>query len=285
MDKKLSEVFSRWDKNGVVSKKDADFCDDMQKQLPDIIESLEKQRVKVFESMLQTILDDSVEDLAKKLKLKITKTKVKKTLKIVGFAALVLTATALALVTTIVTFGVAAGPILGVVGTVIGLTSSGAGLIAKAKGIWGSGRDESKNLEVRAGEYAQALAAFDAVLERQSSHVAARKAQLDLIEKQIGETKKLLATLDGYKKNVGDKVQVKIVAANKELIGLEKSQDELRAEYEQLSKAVDDAKKNRSPDEAKKLAATLKADRGVLDKISEHFGTLSGILGGISASI
>ena len=285
MDKQLSTIFKNWEKNGTASKKDVELCDGLQAILPDMIESLEKQRVKVFESMLDKILDGAVAAIAAKFKQKITSAKIKKGLKIVAFAVIALTVTAIGVVAAIASFGVAVGPILGVIGLIIGGLSTGVGVVSKAKTIWGSGKDEAKTLESSAKAYAEATSAFDEVLKRQVSVLAARAAQVDVIDKQIAETRKQLLRLDGLKKNVGDKVQDSIDKAMKELVALQKSYEELDAELKQLEKLVDAASSKKTYEAAMSLAATLKADRGILDKINDHGGNLGGLLGNIGSAL
>ena len=223
--------------------------------------------------------------MVKKHKQKITNQKIKKVLKIVGFAVLALAGTALALVAVIASFGVAAGPIIGVCGFALGTLSTGVGIALKAKGIWGSGKDEAKNLEGAAKAYAAATAEFNQVLERQVTYLGAKMAQLDVLDRQIAEAKKHLAKLDTMKKNVGDKLQDSIDKAMKEFLALEKAQAELEADVKQHEKQVSDATGKKTYEAALALSATLKADRGILDKISDHMGTVSGLIGGVSGAM
>jgi hypothetical protein len=269
----------------MVSKKEADFCDELQKMLPDAIENLEKQRTKIFEDMLGKVLDDALAALAAKLKLKIKTAKVKKVLKIVAFAAIALTVTALAIAATVVTFGVAAGPIIAAVGVGLGAISTTAGFVVRTRSIWKQGKDEAKSLTNAARAFADAAAAFDVVLQRQTSQVSLKSAELKLLDKKIQEAITSIETLNGLKANLGPGMQKKIDEAEKAKKALEKAKDELAADLKDQEKMLSEALNKKSFEAATAFAKTLDGGNDALDKISEHVGNVSNILSAISGVI
>lgn len=283
MDDKLSDIFAKWNKTGAVTKKEAELCDTLQAQLPDFIETLEKQRKKIFESMLDKIVDKAGEKLAKKLSLKIDMAKVKKGLKIAGIAVLFITVTALALTATILTFGVAAGPILACVAGFLSLGTGVVRLSMNAKSIWSSGKDEAKNLETTAKSYADAAKSFDEVLARQQSQITAKKLQLASLTKQLDEIAKTKTQLDGMKKNLADVTQKRIDDVDRKHRELDKARSDLEDDVARQEKLLGDAVGKRTYESAVVYAASLKDGSAKIDTITGIVEAINNNIGGVSA--
>ena len=271
-DKKLTKIEQDFNKNRKIGPEDIKYYQEVGGMLPDLIENLEKQRVKVFESMLDGILSDAVDDIVKTLKIKLRNAKIKKVVKITAYAVLMFTAAAAALAVSIVTLGAAAPAIIALVSASIGILGALATVGLKTKSMWAADKNEAKNLEAAAKTYADAAAAFSEVLERQGSQLAAKKAQLAQLGKQIDENAKNMTTLETLSKkaDLGPKAEAKLADAKK-------SQADMMAAYESLNKDIDAQEKllktaqdKKSFEAAKAYADQLSKSTDLVDRINEQ---------------
>ena len=283
-DKKVNQITKDFAKDPLsVSKADLKYLESIKQILPDMVENLEKQRVKIFESMLDSILSDTVDDMVKKFSQKIRNDKIKKVAKFAAFAVLVLAAATAAIVVSVLTFGVAVGPIAAVVAATAGGASSLLQLGLKAKSIWNEGKNDVKNLNKAAKTYSDAAAEFSAMLDRQGSQLAIKRAQLKLLEKQIDS---VMADLEKFIKlagpvELGSKVDKQITVAETSIKTLLSSYVTTKTNLDEQEKLLKSAQDHKTFEAATAFAAVVSNSTDLVEKLdaqSANVNTAVGII-------
>lgn len=286
-DKKIGDIFSTFLKSGQVAPDDVKYVNTISDLMPGIIENLEKQRVAVFESMLDGIISDAIDTLVKKLKLKATMAKVKKVAKIVAFAVLALTAAAVGIASAIVTFGATAPLILALVSASIGGLGTLVSVGLKTKQMWSADKNESKNLTAAAKTYAQAVSDFNEILERQASQIATKKAQLAALGKQIDANAATMDKLEvlSKKADLGTKAAAKLEEAKKAQGIMMSAYEDINKDIAGQEKLLNTALDKKSFDAAKKYADSLSGTEDFIDKINDQGSNLNTALSTIATML
>ena len=284
-DKKVSRITNDFDKDPMsVSKSDAKYLESIKDILPDMVENLEKQGVKIFESMLDTIVSNVVDDMVKKFAQKIRSDKIKKWAKFAAFAALVLAASAAAIVVSVLTFGAAIGPIAAVVAAAAGGASSLLQLGLKAKSIWNEGKNDVKNLNKAAKTYSDAAAEFSAMLDRQGSQIAIKRAQLKLLEKQIDSVSDDLKKFEKLASSISwnSKVEKQMAAAESSAKALQSDYDLAEANLAEQEKLLKNVQDHKTFEAATAYAAAVSNSSDLIDKLDSQSGNVNTAVGMIA---
>jgi hypothetical protein len=285
-EEKVQKIRLKWQKKeSSVTDKDREFLEDLEGLLPHQMKNLQDTQQLVYESELIAIEKQVIPHLIKKFGKAPpwnSWSNLKKVAKITAYAVVALSVGATAIVATILTFGVAAGPIIAAVGVGIGALSTAAAFTKKSIEVWNEGKDEARNLEAAANAYVEATKNFDEVLKRQALQLSAKQMRWFELQDKFEKCSATVGQLDKLRVQYGEALPPELNKNFKDAIGLCKALDlDLKAlekdikEQQELLRTADSKK---SFEAASKFADATSGGQPILNKIAEHTANLSLIL-------